>query len=89
MGYFSYKKEYSLDAEWASEKQTDGSTLNPLILEANMGYHLAKHQFFALSLQSASDEKVNILGVYFKYSYRFGNKELAPIRDGASPRGRL
>ncbi|RME15078.1 MAG: hypothetical protein D6797_07430 [Bdellovibrio sp.] len=88
-GYFSRKQEYFIDLKWAEERQTDGTLLHPFIVDVNASYHLSKRQFFSFSLQSAQDERVGIGSFYFKYSYRFGDKEIPPIRDGAAPMGRL
>ena len=40
-------------------------------------------------MQSATDENTKILTFLGKITYRFGNKTLAPLRDGTPPRGRL
>ena len=89
VGYFRKDMEYNLDLEYGLEKQSDGSDLKPLIIEIAGTKRFSKSLFGSVSLQSATDEKVNIITTFFKFTYRFGNQGMAPIRDGAAPRGRL
>lgn len=88
-GYFTENLEYDFMASYGVEKQTDDSILHPLILEGSMAWRFSKTLFTSLALQSAKDEKSEILSLFLKFTYRFGNSGMAPIRDGASPRGRL
>ena len=89
LGYYTDDFELDLLANKGREKQTDGSYLNPTIVDGNLGLQISKMFFGAGGIQYAHDENVNIVSVYFKLTYRFGNKELPPLRDGAPPRGRL
>jgi hypothetical protein len=89
LGYFSRKWEGSMEATYAIENYTDGTALHPLTLEATLSNYLAKELFSTFSFTRAADEKVTIYSVFFKIGYRFGNQQIAPIRDGSSPRGQL
>ncbi|MBT4761329.1 MAG: hypothetical protein HOO06_06495 [Bdellovibrionaceae bacterium] len=88
-GYYSGTMELDINLDIGQETQTDGSKLNPVIIEVTASKQYSKKLFGALSLQSAKDEKVNISTAFFKFSYRFGTKSISPMRDGAAPRGRL
>ena len=89
LGYFSNSWEYSLDLEYVAQNNDDGTKSHPLTSELGVTSFFSKEIFATASLQRSADETVNILGVFLKIGYRFGNKELPPIRDGAPPRGRL
>lgn len=89
IGYYAREMEYDFFATYGEEKQTDNSFLHPIIVEGNMAWHFSKTLFSAISLQAARDEKSDIMSLFFKITYRFGNTSIAPIRDGAAPRGRL
>ncbi len=89
IGYYARTMEYDFFATYGEEKQTDNSFLHPIIIEGNMAWHFSRTLFSALSLQAARDEKSDIMSLFFKLTYRFGNTSIAPIRDGAAPRGRL
>jgi len=89
IGYFSSKWELSFDIESATESLQDGTKLRPLIIGLNISRQISQKLFAAFSYQNAKDETVNITSMFFKVAYRFGNKEISPLRDGASPRGRL
>jgi len=89
VGYYDKKWELNLDVELQKQTQQDGTKLNPLIADASLAYNLNRESFLVASGQSASNENVKILSGFFKYGYRFGSKELPPLRDGAPPRGPL
>ena len=89
LGYFKSHLEYAFVSSYGIEKQTDDSILRPLIFEGSMAFHFSKTLFSSFSVQSAHDEKADILSLFFKLTYRFGNTQIAPIRDSAAPRGRL
>lgn len=89
LGYFSDLWEFNFDLENGIEKQTDGTTLHPIIFEATAGRQFSQKFFSIFSGQVSKDEQVEITSFFFKLSYRFGDKETPPLRDGATPRGRL
>ena len=89
IGYFSDKRELTLSLDAATEKYEDGSKLTPIIVELGATQHLSKKFFGILSLQGATDEEVTIMGAFVRLGYRFGNREISPLRDGAAPRGQL
>lgn len=88
IGHFSKKWEFSLDQEIISESKLDFNDF-AFISEINISYNFSRRIFTSFSLQYARDNFVKILSTFFKLSYRFGNKEVAPIRDGAPRQGRL
>jgi hypothetical protein len=88
-GYFSNAWESSLDAEYASEKYEDGHSLHPLTVDLAISCYLAQSLYLTLTLERATDETVDIMSAFFKVGYRFGSREVPPIRDGAPPRGPL
>jgi hypothetical protein len=87
-GYFSDVWEFNLDLELGSETQSDNTKLHPIVAEFSAGRQYSRKFFGVFSAQMAKDEQVNILTLFAKLTYRFGG-DTAPIRDGASPRGRL
>lgn len=89
LGHYTDKTEYEIILDAGTEKQTDDTTLHPVIVELNNGFQISRRFFGGAGLQYQKDEKVEIYSAYFKVSYRFGNKETPPIRDGAPPRGRM
>ncbi len=88
-GYYSNKFEVTLDQELGSEKYEDGTERNPKITELNTSVFFSKRFFGTIGAQYLSDEVVTITSALLRLSYRFGNREIAPIRDGAPPRGRI
>lgn len=89
LGYFSKDYEATVDIDYATQKNDDGTTTHPINTELGLTSFFAKKFFTTVVLQRAADETVTILGTFFKIGYRFGNKELLPIHDGAAPRGSL
>lgn len=89
LGYFSKTYEIIIDADYAIQKNDDGLTTHPLNTELSFTNFFSKEIFASAVLQRSADEAVTILGTFIKFGYRFGNKELPPIRDGAAPRGSL
>ncbi len=89
LGYYRNDWELSLEVEQATEYLSDGTREDPLTVELSSGQILSKNIFVAESLQWIKDQKVEIISAFFKLSYRFGNEEITPIRDGAPPAGRL
>ncbi len=85
--YFSRKWEFSVDEEFRTSAFNDG-TYHPITTDLNI-MRAFRNDFFAiLGAQSVIDERVKIMAAFFKLTYRFGSSSLAPIRDGAPPRGR-
>ena len=89
IGYFSRRWEFNLDVDSEVQKNNNGTTSYPLIVEGAYSYYISRNLFFMASGESATDQKVKILSAFFKIGYRFGNRVLAPLRDGAPPRGPL
>lgn len=89
LGRYGRKWELNIDLETQQRQYDDGSKSNPFLAELAISYYLNRRSFWTLSGQSAYDENVKILSGFFKYGYRFGNRELPPLRDGAPPRGPL
>ncbi len=88
LAYFSRKWEFSLDEEVRSAVYSDG-TYHPITTDINIA-RTFRNDFFAIfGAQDIIDERVKIMAGYFKLTYRFGSSSMAPIRDGAPPRGRL
>lgn len=88
VGYFSKKWEFSFDQEIIMEDRNGVSDL-PTISELVASYTASRKFFTTFSFQYARDNNVNIMSTFLKFTYRFGDKELAPIRDGAPPMGKL
>ncbi len=89
LGYFSNSYEIVGDADYAIQKNNDGTVTHPLNTELSLTSFFSKDLFASAVLQRSADENVTILGTFVKVGYRFGNRELPPIRDGAAPRGSL
>jgi hypothetical protein len=89
LGYFSRIWELGFNAEYAAETYKDGTHLNPLTLELNSAHFLTQELILSLTGQYAKDQQVSIISFFVRLSYRFGNRELPPLRDGAPPNGRL
>lgn len=89
LGRYGRKWEMNLDLELQKQKNNNGTITNPVIGEIDLSYNWSRTSFIVFAGQSASDEKVKILSGFFKYGYRFGSRELPPLRDGAPPRGPL
>lgn len=89
LGYFSRRWEFNLDFESQIQDNDNGTKTHPLIIDTTLSYLLSRKTFLAFSAQSASDESVKILSGFFKLGYRFGKREIPPLRDGAPPRGML
>ncbi len=89
LGYFNRRWESNLDIEAQVQNNDAGTVTHPLIVDGSLSYLISRKVFVAISAQSASDENVKILSAFFKLGYRFGNRELPPLRDGAPPRGAL
>jgi len=87
-GFYSSKWEYSADLQYAQEAYAT-QTLHPITVTANATFVQNRELFYTASVEVAQDENVTIFASFLKLTYRFGSKELAPLRDGAPPRGSL
>lgn len=89
LGYYSRKWEFNLDSDFETQMNESGSTTHPIYLEGTLSYYFSKSTYLAVSAQTAGDENVNITSGFFRVGYRFGSREIPPVRDGAPPRGPL
>lgn len=90
LGYFRKKHEIDASFEFGKEVQAvSGETLTPKLVDITWGYNISRQFLLTATAQYAGDEKVDIRSGFFKMIYRFGSKSVAPLRDGAAPRGRL
>jgi hypothetical protein len=86
---YSPKWEMSIDNEIRQQKPDQSSAVTAVLTEGALTYFLTRLSFVTFSGQYAADSNVKIYSGFFKYGYRFGNRELPPLRDGAPPRGPL
>ncbi|MBT4791330.1 MAG: hypothetical protein HON90_07150, partial [Halobacteriovoraceae bacterium] len=89
IGSFSNKWEYSLDQEIILEEEEEARSGAATVTELAATHLYSKTLFTTFSFQYARDEKVDIYSTFFKMTYRFGNREIAPLRDGAPAQGKL
>jgi hypothetical protein len=90
VGYYARLWELGLDLEYGVEKnRASGETLHPQIVEASIARLFSREFFGTWSVERAADERVVILSSFLKFGYRFGNKEMAPLRDGSPVKGPL
>lgn len=89
VGYFTRRWEISANLEGGQEKHDSGETLNPLAVDVSFARYHSRSLFWTLTAERIQDQRVVINGAFFRLSYRFGNEEVPPVRDGAVPRGRL
>lgn len=88
--FFSKDWEFHLSQSIGIEKHRDiEKTLYPTVTQIGSSFFWSRLIFSTASLEWARDENVDIYSIIAKVGYRFGSKELPPIRDGAPPRGRL
>ena len=89
LGYFRSFFETGLTGELSKETYTSGKTLNPWVLESTLSGIFSNQLYSTLVTQYTKDEEVEIFALLFRLTYRFGNREIAPLRDGAPARGEL
>lgn len=90
LSYSSNLWETELDSQYGVESYRNGSgTYHPLITELAISRIFENSLYGTFALQDARDERVTITSLFIKLSYRFGSKEIPPLRDGAPPRGQL
>ncbi len=87
-GYFSPTWELNLDLDYGIEYNAIQNK-HVIVAEVAVGNFLSRELFSTFSFQYSADELVTIMSGFFKITYRFGRAEVSPIRDGASPVGRL
>jgi hypothetical protein len=87
--YFSDSYEISIDQEIMTEKRDDGTERNPKTTEISANLFLSRIIFSTMGIHYFTDEDVKITSGFIRLSYRFGNREIPPVRDGSPPRGRL
>ncbi len=89
LGYFSRRWDANLDLATQIQNNDSGVVTHPLMIDTSLSYLISRRLYVAVSVQSATDENVKIASAFFKFGYRFGNREVPPLRDGAPPRGAL
>ena len=89
VGFFSRVWEWNLDTSYGQQANDDGTTTHPKVIDTALSYYISRKTFSSISGQIANDEKVQILSAFFRIGYRFGDREVPPVRDGAPPRGAL
>lgn len=87
-GYYVKQVELTTDLEVSKEKHLTES-LTPIILSFNASYFQSRDLFYSGSMEYARDEIMSKFALFFKLTYRFGTKEITPLRDGAPRRGTL
>ncbi len=92
--YFSRNYELGFNVDAAIEQRFDDflgtpTTLTPVTVEINAAYMMSNAWFVTTALQYGHDEIVNIYSAFVTLTYRFGEHNMAPIRDGAAPRRTL
>ncbi len=88
-GRFGKKWELNLDFEYQKQQNGDGTVTHPQLAEVSCSYFVSRQTYLSFAGQTASDEKVQIYSGFIKLGYRFGSRNLSPLRDGAPPRGPL
>lgn len=89
LGYFSKVWEVGLNLQKALSVQNYGVTYHPFIGELSLARYFSKEFYSTVSIEEAVNERVTIWSGFFKFGYRFGSEDVAPLRDGAPPRRRL
>ncbi len=87
LGFYSKRWEVSLNLGYGAEKfiDEDALTLHPIEVGSDIAYFFSRKLYSVFSAQLIHDERVNILGGFFRLGYRFGTRSVAPLRDGAPP----
>lgn len=89
LGYYSDRWEFTLDESYAKQSYIDGTVLSPLITDLSLAHYFSRELFATVAFQYATDERAKITSSFFKLGYRFGSREVPPLRDGAPARGSL
>jgi hypothetical protein len=88
LGYYPKDFELNLDESFALQKE-NGTTYYPLISELSLAYFFSREVYGTVSYENAFSKIAKINSFFLYVGYRFGSKDVAPLRDGAPPRGRL
>jgi hypothetical protein len=90
VGYYSRIWEGYFNLEAGIEKYSSQTlTHHPLIAEFGVSYFVNKQLYLTGSLERAANEDVQIFSVFTKLGYRYGNREIPPLRDGSPVKGSL
>ncbi|HCM39728.1 MAG: hypothetical protein A2X97_15675 [Bdellovibrionales bacterium GWA1_52_35] len=89
LGWYSRFWEINFNGEAGIRVEPGLSTLHPVLTELGIAHFFSKGFYGTASIQDAWDERVNIVSGFVKFGYRFGSQDVAPLRDGAPPRGHL
>ncbi len=90
IGYYSRAWETFANIEAGIEKYTQVSTTHhPLVTELGITHFWSKQLYLTGSFERDANEEVTILSVFFKLGYRYGNREIPPLRDGSPVKGSL
>lgn len=95
LGFYSRSIEVNLDSIVEARNNRENvagerrSSTHPIVIDGTMAYYLSRKTYVATSLQHARDEDVTIWSGFLRLGYRFGDREIPPVRDGAPPRGAL
>lgn len=81
--FYAPKVEISLNEQYIEERHDDGTTLHPSITDLTLGYLLGEQTLGSLTLEYADDERVTIVSGLLTLGFRFGAKQLTPVRDDA------
>ena len=87
LGYYPKNWEFVLDESLAIQKST--TTEHPIITEFSVSHFISRALYATASAQNAVSEIANIYSFSLFIGYRFGSKDVPPLRDGAPPRGRI
>lgn len=88
VGFYSRLWELTAEQSYGIEKFST-TTYHPLITNLSVGRFFSRAFLSSFSFERIADERVEILALFFRLTYRYGSKTLAPIRDGSPPRGSL
>ncbi|MBI1860953.1 MAG: hypothetical protein HYR96_08550 [Deltaproteobacteria bacterium] len=90
INYISNVWEVALEEQLGIENYKGGGpTYHPITTELSISRIIDNSLYGTLSIQDIRDERVQILSTFFKIAYRFGSREIPPLRDGEPPRGNL
>lgn len=87
LGYFSKSWEIMFNQECANKTWESGQSSKPVLSELGFSSFWSKTLFSTLAIQHQKDVEVSILSALLRIGYRFGTREIPPIRDGAPPMG--
>jgi hypothetical protein len=90
LGYYSRSWEAYLSAEAGVRDYFDaGYTRHPLLTEVGLSHFWNKQLYLTWSFDREANEDVQILSTFFKVGFRYGNREIPPLRDGSPVKGTL